>query len=71
VFVKLDLETYGTSEDNKIRKVEGRAILGRRRLINQEASNLDCFQAKTNLVVHGVRGRIKNLSENAWSMVVG
>ena len=51
--IALDLETYGTSEDNKIRKVEGRTILGRRRLINQEASNLDCFQAKTNLVVQG------------------
>ena len=33
--------------------VEGRTILGRRRLINPEASNWDCFQAKTNLVVQG------------------
>jgi DNA polymerase I-like protein with 3'-5' exonuclease and polymerase domains len=31
--------------------VEGRTILGRRRLINPEASNLDRFQSKTNLVV--------------------
>jgi DNA polymerase I len=29
--------------------VEGRTILGRRRLINPEASNWDCFQAKTDL----------------------
>jgi DNA polymerase-1 len=33
--------------------VEGRTILGRRRLINPEASNWDCFQSKTNLVVQG------------------
>jgi DNA polymerase I len=33
--------------------VEGRTILGRRRLINPEASNRDCFQAKTYLVVQG------------------
>jgi DNA polymerase I len=33
--------------------VEGRTILGRRRLINPESSNWDCFQAKTNLVVQG------------------
>jgi DNA polymerase I len=33
--------------------VEGRTILGRRRLIDPEASNLDCFQSKTNLVVQG------------------
>jgi DNA polymerase I len=33
--------------------VEGRTILGRRRLLNPEASNWDCFQAKTNLVVQG------------------
>jgi len=33
--------------------VEGRTILGRRRLINPEASNWDCFQSKTNLVVRG------------------
>src|SRR6516165_10551413 len=32
---------------------EGRTILGRRRLINPEASNWDCFQSKTNLVVQG------------------
>src|ERR1700736_302922 len=33
--------------------VEGRTILGRRRLIHPEASNWDCFQAKTNMVVEG------------------
>jgi len=33
--------------------VEGRTILGRRRLINPEASNWDRFQSKTNLVVQG------------------
>jgi DNA polymerase I len=33
--------------------VEGRTILGRRRLIDPEASNWDCFQSKTNLVVQG------------------
>jgi DNA polymerase I len=33
--------------------VEGRTILGRRRLINPKASNWDCFQSKTNLVVQG------------------
>jgi DNA polymerase I-like protein with 3'-5' exonuclease and polymerase domains len=33
--------------------VEGRTILGRRRLIDPEASNWDRFQAKTNLVVQG------------------
>jgi DNA polymerase I-like protein with 3'-5' exonuclease and polymerase domains len=33
--------------------VEGRTILGRRRLINPEASNWNRFQAKTNLVVQG------------------
>jgi DNA polymerase I-like protein with 3'-5' exonuclease and polymerase domains len=33
--------------------VEGRTILGRRRLIDPEASNWDCFQSKTNLVVRG------------------
>jgi DNA polymerase I len=33
--------------------VKGRTILGRRRLINPEASNWDRFQAKTNLVVQG------------------
>ena len=33
--------------------VEGRTILGRRILINPEASNWDGFQAKTNLVVQG------------------
>jgi DNA polymerase-1 len=33
--------------------VEGRTILGRRRLINPEASNWDCFQSKTHLVVQG------------------
>jgi DNA polymerase I-like protein with 3'-5' exonuclease and polymerase domains len=33
--------------------VEGRTILGRRRLINPEASNWERFQAKTNLVVQG------------------
>jgi DNA polymerase I-like protein with 3'-5' exonuclease and polymerase domains len=33
--------------------VEGRTILGRRRLIHPEASNWDRFQAKTNLVVQG------------------
>ena len=33
--------------------VESRTILGRRRLINPEASNWNCFQAKTNLVVQG------------------
>ena len=33
--------------------VEGRSILGRRRLIDPEASNWDRFQAKTNLVVQG------------------
>src|SRR6202049_4435823 len=33
--------------------VEGRTILGRRRLINPEASNWDRFQAKTSLVVQG------------------
>jgi DNA polymerase I-like protein with 3'-5' exonuclease and polymerase domains len=33
--------------------VEGRTILGRRRLINPEASNWDSFQSKTNLVVQG------------------
>ena len=33
--------------------VEGKTILGRRRLINPEASNWDCFQSKTNLVVEG------------------
>jgi DNA polymerase-1 len=33
--------------------MEGRTILGRRRLINPEASNWDCFQARTNLVVQG------------------
>ena len=33
--------------------VEGRTILGRRRLISPEASNWDCFQSKTNLVVQG------------------
>ena len=33
--------------------VEGRTILGRRRLINPEASNWGCFQSKTNLVVQG------------------
>jgi DNA polymerase-1 len=32
---------------------EGRTILGRRILINPEASNWECFQAKTNLVVQG------------------
>jgi len=32
---------------------EGRTILGRRRLINPEASNWERFQAKTNLVVQG------------------
>jgi DNA polymerase I-like protein with 3'-5' exonuclease and polymerase domains len=33
--------------------VEGRTILGRRRLIDPEASNWDCFQSKTKLVVQG------------------
>jgi DNA polymerase I len=33
--------------------VEGRTILGRRRLINPEASNWNRFQSKTNLVVQG------------------
>ena len=33
--------------------VEGRTIIGRRRLINPEDSNWDAFQAKTNLVVQG------------------
>ena len=33
--------------------MEGRTILGRRILINPEASNWECFQAKTNLVVQG------------------
>ena len=33
--------------------VEGRTILGRRRLMNPEASNWGCFQSKTNLVVQG------------------
>src|SRR5260221_7170046 len=33
--------------------VEGRQILGRRRLINPEASNWERFKAKTNLVVQG------------------
>jgi DNA polymerase I len=33
--------------------VEGRTILGRRRLIDPEASNWDCFRSKTNLVVQG------------------
>jgi DNA polymerase I len=33
--------------------VEGRTILGRRRLINPEASNWNRFHAKTNLVVQG------------------
>ena len=33
--------------------VEGRTILGSRRLINPEASNWDSFQSKTNLVVQG------------------
>ena len=33
--------------------VEGRTILGRRRLISPEASNWDSFQSKTNLVVQG------------------
>src|SRR5262249_3489525 len=33
--------------------VEGRTILGRRRLINPEARNWDCFQSKTELVVQG------------------
>ena len=33
--------------------MEGRTILGRRRLINPEASNWDSFQSKTNLVVQG------------------
>ena len=32
---------------------EGRTILGRRRLIDPEASNWNCFQSKTNLVVEG------------------
>ena len=32
---------------------EGRTILGRRILINPEASNWECFQAKTNLAVQG------------------
>ena len=33
--------------------VEGRTILGRRKLINPEAGHWDCFQSKTNLVVQG------------------
>ena len=32
---------------------EGRTILGRRILINPEASNWECFQARTNLAVQG------------------
>jgi DNA polymerase I-like protein with 3'-5' exonuclease and polymerase domains len=38
---------------NPAEVVKGRTILGRRRLINPEASNWDRFQAKTNLVVQG------------------
>jgi DNA polymerase-1 len=33
--------------------VEGRTILGRRRSIDPQASNWDCFQSKTNLVIQG------------------
>jgi DNA polymerase I len=33
--------------------VEGRTILGRRKLINPETTNWDCFQSKTSLVVQG------------------
>jgi DNA polymerase I-like protein with 3'-5' exonuclease and polymerase domains len=42
------------NEIERTEVVEGRTILGRRRLINPEASNWDCFQSKTNLVVQGV-----------------
>ena len=40
-------------EIERTEAVEGRTILGRRRLSNPEASNWDCFQSKTNLVVEG------------------
>jgi DNA polymerase I len=33
--------------------VEGRTVLGRRRLIKPETSNWDCFQSKTRLIVQG------------------
>ena len=44
-------KAWGELESTEL--VEGRTILGRRRLINPEASNWECFQAKTNLVVQG------------------
>jgi DNA polymerase I len=46
------VKAWGEVECTEV--VEGRTILGRRRLINPEASNLDRFQAKTNLVVQGL-----------------
>jgi len=47
----LHAKAWGEVEYTEV--VEGRTILGRRRLINPEASNWDCFQSKTNLVVQG------------------
>ena len=44
-------KAWGELESTEL--VEGRTISGRRRLINPEASNWECFQAKTNLVVQG------------------
>ena len=44
-------KAWGELESTEL--VEGRTILGRRRLINPEASNWECFQAKTNLVIQG------------------
>src|SRR5260370_38915711 len=44
-------KAWGEVERTEV--VEGRTILGRRRLIDPEASNWDSFQAKTNLVVQG------------------